>query len=76
MKNFVFVLFLVNLVSSQVLDSEIDEDNGLYTIEGKVYPPEIDNNNNWQAETTIEINSGILLNAKITKQIHKPLNLT
>lgn len=67
MKNFVFVLCLVSLVSSQVLDSELDEDNGLYTIEGKVYPPEIDNNNNWQEETSIQINSGILFNKNLMK---------
>lgn len=48
-----------------------DEVSGLYTIEGKVYPPEIqmgmsynpnagvpNNNNKWQTETVLTINGG------------------
>lgn len=53
----ILTLFLVNFASSQVYDTEIDEENeGFYTIEGKVYPPEIENDNNWQ-DTEIQINS-------------------
>jgi hypothetical protein len=58
MKFFIFlVLILVSLVSSQAPDTDVEEDSGLYTIEGKVYAPEIDNNYNWQ-DTQILLNSG------------------
>jgi hypothetical protein len=54
----VLVLFLFNAVSSQIQDNDIDESESWYTIEGKVYPPEIDNTQNWQEETQILVNSG------------------
>lgn len=63
MKYFViFAIFLFNFVSSQISDGgDIEESStGLYTIEGKVYPPEISNENNWQDETLVFINSGEL----------------
>lgn len=52
----VLVLFIA-AVNSQT--QEIDEEgDSLYNIEGKVYAPEIDSNENWQEETQIFLNSG------------------
>lgn len=56
-----FVFYTICLVDCQLLTDPIDLDEpstGLYQIEGKVYPPEIGNENNWQDETQIILNSG------------------
>ncbi|XP_065367877.1 ER membrane protein complex subunit 7 homolog [Calliphora vicina] len=74
-----FLIGLLALCSIQCLtqaemiiqDELLDEVSGLYTIEGKVYPPEIqmgmsynpnagvpNNNNKWQTETVLTINGG------------------
>lgn len=63
-----FIIFCVALIGC--LQSAASEDSmdieehstGLYQIEGKVYSPEIDNNNNWQDETQIILNSGKFMN--------------
>jgi hypothetical protein len=64
MKKFIltcFVIFTICLADCQLLTDPIDieeQSSGLYQIEGKVYPPEIGNENNWQDETQIILNSG------------------
>lgn len=60
MKYFVvFILFLMKTVTSELSDSDIEENSsGWYQIEGKVYPPEIGTSENWQEDTQIIINGG------------------
>lgn len=62
MKFYIFLVLLLKTVSSQIPDTEVEENShGFYQIEGKVYPPEIydsSENINWQEETTIQINGG------------------
>lgn len=61
MKRFaIFILFLLKAVSSQLPDTDIEENStGWYQIEGKVYPPELyDTNEKWQEETEISVNGG------------------
>lgn len=48
------IAFLIAAVSSQ--DTEIEEaSTGLYQIEGKIFPPEIDNNLQWTRDTEVKI---------------------
>lgn len=66
MMRFVIVCVLLvgclqSVVSEDSLDIE-EHSSGLYQVEGKVYSPEIDNNNKWQDETQIILNSGKFFN--------------
>lgn len=59
MKFYICFLFLLKVVSSQLSDTDIEENSsGWYQVEGKVYPPEIGTENNWQEDTQIIINGG------------------
>lgn len=59
MKFVICVLLLFKVVSSQIPDTDVDESStGWYQIEGKVYPPEIGTDENWQEDTQIIINGG------------------
>lgn len=59
MKFVICVLLLLKVVSSQIPDTDVDESStGWYQIEGKVYPPEIGTDENWQEDTQIIINGG------------------
>lgn len=61
MKFYIFFLFFLKTVSSQLPDTDVEENStGWYQIEGKVYPPEIGTENNWQEDTQIIINGGKL----------------
>lgn len=55
-------IFLTFLVSNAVAELDVDdviEESGRFTIEGKVYSPEIYSSNvNWQKDTAISINNG------------------
>ncbi|KAG4076980.1 hypothetical protein HA402_015967 [Bradysia odoriphaga] len=55
-------ILLTSLVSFAVADLDVDdltEESGRFTIEGKVYSPEIYSSNvNWQKDTAISINNG------------------
>lgn len=58
MKISLFILFLLKTVSSQLPDTDVEENStGWYQIEGKVYPPEL-GEDNWQEDTQIIINGG------------------
>lgn len=68
MQKFLTLTTLCAILCSAFCDNIIGEDDGagassigLYTIEGKVYPPEflgISNRENWQLGTTVTINGG------------------
>lgn len=59
MKILLLLLLLNTAKSQQMQDTDIDVTDAEFTIEGKVYAPEIyDENCNWQEETQIIINSG------------------
>lgn len=59
MKFTIFILVLLKTVSSQIADTDVEENpSGWYQIEGKVYPPEIGTDENWQEDTQIIINGG------------------
>lgn len=51
---------LINSINCEHLIDEYDGNSGLYSIEGKVYAPEIYSSNdlNWQRDTVITINNG------------------
>lgn len=55
-------IFLTFLANSAIADLDVDdiiEESGRFTIEGKVYSPEIYSSNvNWQKDTAISINNG------------------
>lgn len=55
-------IVLTSLVSYAIADLDVDditEESGRFTIEGKVYSPEIYASNvNWQKDTAISINNG------------------
>ncbi|XP_055916067.1 ER membrane protein complex subunit 7 homolog [Eupeodes corollae] len=54
-----FISFAFYARSEIQIGSEEDEVSGLYTIEGRVYSPELyAPDSNWQRETTLSINSG------------------
>lgn len=57
-----FCIYLTFLVNSAVAELDVDdliEESGRFTIEGKVYSPEIYSSNvNWQKDTAISINNG------------------
>ena len=65
-KNTIWLMCLLNgialKVAAQAADvsiEEYDENSGRYTIEGKVYAPEIASlEQNWQRDTSISINNG------------------
>lgn len=55
----VLIVVFLNIASPQMQDSEVEDGDSWYTIEGKVYSPEaLENDNNWQEETQIQLNSG------------------
>lgn len=59
----IFCLVLVGCMHSAISQDSLDleeQSSGLYQIEGKVYSPEIENNQNWQDETQLILNSGKL----------------
>lgn len=43
---------------ADAISDEVVEESGLYIIEGKVYPPELSGDSNWQSSTRISINDG------------------
>lgn len=54
----IFVTFLPCVIGELDID-DIIEESGRFTIEGKVYSPEIYSSNvNWQKDTAISINNG------------------
>lgn len=55
----VLVAFIHSVISQDSIDIE-EQSSGLFQIEGKVYSPEIENNQNWQDETQLILNSGEL----------------
>lgn len=56
----ILILFILKVVSSQIPDTDVEENTTeWYQIEGKVYPPELyESNENWQEDTQILINGG------------------
>jgi len=55
----IFLTFLVNCAVAELDVDDIFEESGRFTIEGKVYSPEIYSSNvNWQKDTAISINNG------------------
>lgn len=61
MKFTIFILILLKTVSSQITDTDVEENSsGWYQIEGKVYPPEIGTDEIWQEDTQIIINGGTM----------------
>lgn len=55
----VCLTFLVNYAVAELDVDDIIEESGRFTIEGKVYSPEIYSSNvNWQKDTAISINNG------------------
>lgn len=59
MKITILLLVLLTTVSSQLPDTDVEENpSGWYQIDGKVYPPEIGTTENWQEDTQIIINGG------------------
>lgn len=57
---FIVSIYLINNVNCENIIDEYDANSGLYSIEGKVYAPEIFSSSelNWQRDTTITINDG------------------
>lgn len=52
-----FAFIFINNVLSE--DTDIEENStGLYQIEGKVYAPDLGDNDNWISDTEISLNSG------------------
>lgn len=55
----IYTTFLVNYAVAEPDLDDIIEESGRFTIEGKVYSPEIYSSNvNWQKDTSISINNG------------------
>lgn len=55
------VLFLGVLAvrcQADAISDEVVEESGRYIIEGKVYPPELSGDSNFQANTRVSINDG------------------
>lgn len=57
---FVVICYLISFINCETVVEEYDVNNSLYSIEGKVYAPEIYTSNdfNWQRDTVITINNG------------------
>lgn len=57
---FLVICYFISFINCETLVEEYDGNSGLYTIEGKVYAPEIYSSNdfNWQRDTVITINNG------------------
>lgn len=57
---FVALCYFISFIKCENVIEEYDGVNGLYSIEGKVYAPEIysSSDNNWQRDTVITINNG------------------
>lgn len=57
---FVVICYLISFINCETVVEEYDVNNSLYSIEGKVYAPEIytANDFNWQRDTVITINNG------------------
>lgn len=63
MGKFISLATLCTLLCSAFCDNIIGEDDGggagsLYTIEGKVYPPDLGSSENWQLGTVVTVNGG------------------
>lgn len=72
MKISLFILFLLKTVSSQLPDTDVEENStGWYQIEGKVYPPEL-GEDNWQEDTQIIINGGKVESIKSFIRFQRP----
>lgn len=55
----IYLTFLVNSAVAELDVDDLIEESGRFTIEGKVYSPEIYSSNvNWQKDTAISINNG------------------
>lgn len=54
------IILLIQFVNGENVIDEFDTSSGLYSIEGKVYPPEIysPGDVDWQRDTVITINDG------------------
>lgn len=54
------ICYLISFINCDSVVDEYDANTGFYTIEGKVYAPEIYSANdfNWQRDTVITINNG------------------
>lgn len=57
---FIVTCYLISFTNCETVIDEYDGNSGLYSIEGKVYAPEIFSSNdfNWQRDTVITINNG------------------
>lgn len=57
---FIVICYLISFINCENVVDEYDGNSGLYSIEGKVYAPEIYSSNdfNWQRDTVITINNG------------------
>lgn len=57
---FIVLCYFISFIKCENIVEEYDGNNGLYSIEGKVYAPEIYSANdlNWQRDTVITINNG------------------
>lgn len=57
---FLVICYFISFINCETLVEEYEGNSGLYTIEGKVYAPEIYSSNdfNWQRDTVITINNG------------------
>lgn len=56
------IVFLLGVLAvrchGDALSDEVVEGSGRYVIEGKVYPPELSGDANWQSNTRVSINDG------------------
>lgn len=57
---FIVICYCISFIKCENVVEEYDGNSGLYSIEGKVYAPEIYSSNdfNWQRDTVITINNG------------------
>lgn len=57
---FIVICYCISFIKCENIIEEYDGNSGLYSIEGKVYAPEIYSSNdfNWQRDTVITINNG------------------
>lgn len=56
----IVICYLISFINCESIIEEYDANSGIYSIEGKVYAPEIYSSNdfNWQRDTVITINNG------------------
>lgn len=56
----IVICYLISFINCETIVDEYDGNSGFYSIEGKVYAPEIYSSNdfNWQRDTVITINNG------------------